>query len=191
MYINVLKLLRTCRPDASPRSLIPSPRRAAGLQRGVHRGPPPRPKSDFLRDRYVRAADALKRGRTTTPRPAPLGDRVEFSRWDNQFVESPLGTYLSAVTFMKSGEPSLRRLPAGRLQSALDLQWATQSRVNRADFAGWARCGHAMRTSCSSPSRAGADQAARRFGPVPIYTYTLYFEVPASCRTQAGRTRCA
>ena len=179
MYINVLKLLahlQAGRVAAVADPLAPAEQQALGAASIEARRLAS--KSDFLRDRYVRAADALKRTNDYAAARAALGDRVEFSQ-DNQFVESPLGTYLSAVTFMKSGEPSLQEVAGRRLQSALDLQWATQSRVDRTDFAGLgsmqARDANVLFVAFSG--RAPTKQP-ERFGPVPIYTYTLYFEVP-------------
>jgi hypothetical protein len=165
MYVGVLKLLAHLEAGRIDGGATVEARRLAG-------------KSDFLRDQYVRAIETFKNDPEYADARQALGDRID-STTEGQFIESTLGTYLTAVTFMKSGESSLQDVAGRRLQSSLTLQHAMQSRVNETNFAdiGQTRSSQANVLLVGLSGR-GPIKEPERFGPIPIYTYTVYFEVP-------------
>lgn len=179
MYVSVLKLLahleagRVSATDARGGATIEARRLAS--------------KSDQLRDRFVRQSEALREDAQFAEARASMRGADEFPT-DGQFVESPLGTYLSAVTFMKANESSMQDVAGRRLLSAIDLQQKA-ARMDTGPVGGVVADPRAfeqiggLRPSDANVlivalSGRGPTKEAERIGPIPIYTYTLYFELP-------------
>lgn len=177
MYAGVVKLLANLAANRIDGGATVEARRLAS-------------KADSLRDKYERAIAQLKESPDYAAAQQALGERVKTTT-DGQFVESSLGTYLTAITFMKSGESSLQDVAGRRLASTLELQRSLQPEVRAERFAdvGGLRAGdvNLLAVAMSGP---GPRKVAEKFGPIPIYTYTLYFEVPKFVR-RAGRARGA
>ena len=172
MYVGVLKLLAHLEAGRIDGGATVEARRLAG-------------KADWLRDKYERAVEKLDDSKEYADAQRALGDRIQTTT-QGQFVESPLGTYLTAVAFMKSGESSLQDVAGRRLASTLELQRTLQPGIAAEPFAG---IGTARSEEVSllavALSGPGPRKVADRFGPIPIYTYTLYFEVPRLIRRPA------
>lgn len=179
MYVSVLKLLahleagRVSATDARGGATIEARRLAS--------------KSDQLRDRFVRQSESLRDDARFAEARASMPGADEYPT-DGQFVESPLGTYLSAVTFMKAGEPSMQDVAGRRLLSAIDLQHKA-ARMDTGPIGGVVAATRAFESIGGlRPSDAnvlivalsgrGPTKEPERIGPIPIYTYTLYFELP-------------
>ncbi len=179
MYVSVLKLLahleagRVTASDSRGGATIEARRLAS--------------KSDYLRDRFVRQSESLRDSPEYADARATMPGADDYPT-DGQFVESPLGTYLSAVTFMKADESSMQDVAGRRLLSAIDLQQkATRMEAGPvggvvADAKAFENLG-SLRPSDANVlivalSGRGPTKQPERVGPIPIYTYTLYFELP-------------
>lgn len=155
-------------------------------------------KADALRDRYLKAIEALPAseqtnldrraaprstdpvlsattGRTSRPPAAPL----QTSTTSGQFVESTLGLYLSSITFLKSGNPDLAQVAARRLTQVIEAQGPLVGPVRAADFEQL----ESLRSSdvnllAVALSGRGPSKAADTVGPIPIGTVPIYFELP-------------
>jgi hypothetical protein len=98
---------------------------------------------------------------------------------EGEFIESPLGTYLTAVTFLKTGEPAMHEVASRRLQTAIEAQHALIGPVDPARFSGL----EAMRQDEANVlivaiSGRGPRKVARRIGPIPVFEWPVYFELP-------------
>ncbi len=167
VYVNVLKLAARLELGQIDGGATVEARRAAG-------------KADVLRERYLRTVRAVNHaGEQRAPgfSPPPLGPQYQST--GGEFIESPLGLFLSAVTFMKSGSPDLQDVAARRLGTAIQAQGGLVGPVNAESFAGLGReRPEDVNTLFVAFSGRGPTMHAERFGPIPIYTYTVYFELP-------------
>lgn len=167
IYVNVLKLLAQLERGEIQGGATVEARRMAG-------------KADVLRDRYLRTLEAVNKKGTSEVRgfSTPTLGSERFSS-AGEFVESSLGTYLTAVTFMKSGEPESQSVAARRLATAIESQGRLIGPVRAADFQGLGDVkpseANAMFVAVSG---RGPTKVPQQFGPIPLYTYTIYFELP-------------
>ena len=176
MYVNAMKLLVNLRLGRLEGGATVEARRAAG-------------KANLLRDRYLKFDSALRQkdskafSQAVAGRPTALFAEATSG---GQFIESPLATYLSAVTFAKSGEPENQAVAARRLTEIFSAQGSLIGNVNPADFASM---GELQQTSVNVLLVAFAGHAPikvpERIGPIPIYTYPLYIELP-KLKTSVG-----
>ena len=98
-------------------------------------------KADLLRDRFASSQAALNSD-IQKQRDIPQDAASSMSSVVNaappttagQFIESPLGTYLTAVTFMKSGERSLQEVAGRRLSDSIQKQGSLIGNVNPEAF---------------------------------------------------------
>lgn len=133
-------------------------------------------KADVLRDRYLRSLEAVNKKGTAEVRG--WADATA-STSDGQFIESPLGLMLSAVAFMKAGESELQGVAARRLMTAIDAQRGLIGPVRAEDFQGLGeRRSDDVNVCFVAFSGRGPTKVARTFGPIPVYTYTIYYEIP-------------
>ncbi len=88
-------------------------------------------KAEHLRDVYVQYMKAGSEG--TAVKATEQKARGAQSA---QFIESPLGTYLAAVTFMKTGDRNNQDLAARRLNDSIAREKDYIGAVNAADFDG-------------------------------------------------------
>ncbi|MCC6320366.1 MAG: hypothetical protein IT438_02895 [Phycisphaerales bacterium] len=166
-YVNVLKLLAQLEQGNLDGGATVEARRMAG-------------KADVLRDRYLRSVnEADKKGEDLIAgfSPPSLGQR--YANPDGEFVESTLGVFLTAVTFMMTGDPGGQSVAARRLMTDIDAQRGLIGPVRAGDFASLSdlRPGR-VNTLIVALSGRGPTKEPVRFGPIPIYTYTVYFELP-------------
>lgn len=167
MYANVLKLLAQLEAGRISGGATVEARRLAG-------------KADWLRDRYVRTRDqVVQRGdqqyKEALARTTSLVDVNE----EGQFIESTLGTYLTALTFMKDGERSMQEVAGRRLESSIALQKSMQVGVNPERFKniGALQASEVNLLVVGLSGRA-PHKVAQRIGPIPVYEWPVYFELP-------------
>ncbi|MBS0186899.1 MAG: hypothetical protein JSS51_02450 [Planctomycetes bacterium] len=138
-------------------------------------------KSNLLRDRYLREEQALKeragqgyaaaeRAGVATRYATPTG---------GEFIESPLGTYLAAITFMKTGDREFQRVAGKRLLQAMEAQPKLFPDVNRNAFANVGdldpSAGNVLMVALTG---CGPYLEAERVGPMAIFSLPVYFELP-------------
>jgi uncharacterized protein len=184
MYINVLKLLAQLRAGRLDGGATVEARRLAS-------------KADFLRDMYLKYEEALEQEHSTrvasrTSMGASHGGGTSRTRVagsatqggitavnPGEFLESPLGTFLSAVTFMKSGDYEFQRVAARRLLDSLQLQRGLVGPVREEDFAGLEDLDPAaVNVLVVALSGRGPTKYAHSVGPIPLGTVPIYFELP-------------
>jgi hypothetical protein len=172
IYVNVLKLAARLERGEIDGGATVEARRMAG-------------KADVLRDRYLKSLAAVNekggkevQGWSGMPQP-PRGPAAPVQTTDGQFIESPLGLYLSAIAFMKSGDPELQSVVSRRLNTAISAQRGLIGPVRPEDFG---RLGELVPDDANALfvalSGRGPTKVPKSFGPIPIYTYTIYFELP-------------
>jgi len=167
-YLNVLKLLAQLEAGRIQGGATVEARRLSG-------------KADVLRDTFLKYEDALEpqgaSGLTMASRTP--GSSVVSTNKTGEFLESPLGTYLTAVTFMKSGDREFQRVAGRRLADSLRLEQGLVGPVHAEDFAGLGdRDPKSANMLVVALSGRGPTKFAQRVGPVPIGTVPVYFELP-------------
>jgi hypothetical protein len=162
MYVNVLKLLAHLQSGWIIGGATVEARR-------LYR------KADLLRDRYVQYRERVADRDLPDPQSGPLV-RVNEA---GQFIESPLGTFLTAVTFMASGEHELQRVAGRRLLDSIRLQTGLIGPVQEEPFEGVGelRPGDANLLVVALAGR-GPTKRAERLGPILIGTAPIYIEIP-------------
>ena len=166
MYVNVFKLLAQLEAGNVQGGATVEARRMAT-------------KADALRDRYLKfKSQVSKQGGAGFDAKASTGNLVATTE-EGQFIESPLGTYLTAVTFMKTGEPAMHEVAARRLLTAIESQQALIGPVEREKFAG---LGEMRQDEANvlvvAVSGRGPRKVAKRIGPIPVFEWPVYFELP-------------
>lgn len=129
-------------------------------------------KTTELRDRFVSLAESARRSGKDDGnflnQPA-AGD----------FIESPLGTYLAAITFIEAGDRDFAEPASKRLLSSIDLQRDIVGPVSAKRFEGIAslRPDDIGIVFVAFAGR-GPTKVAERVGPFFIGTAPVYFEIP-------------
>lgn len=136
-------------------------------------------KVDLLREQFVTYAQAIDKD---SAGKIPESERLPGPQTENkegQFIESPLGTFLSAVAFMKSDSREFQRVAGKRLLDAIRLQEGLIGPVRAEDFAGLSeRAPASINVLVVALSGRGPVKVAERFGPLLIGTVPVYFELP-------------
>lgn len=165
MYVNVLKLLAQLEAGRLQGGATVEARRLAS-------------KADLLRDTYVKYERAIEdeglglSGRARSGGLAAVNKGLEF-------IESPLGTYLTAITFMETGEREFQRVAARRLVDSIELQSGLIGPVRAEDFEHLADITpEQVDVLVVALSGRGPTKYAERYGPVPLGTLPVYFELP-------------
>jgi hypothetical protein len=162
MYLNVLKLLAQLEAGNVSGGATVEARRLGG-------------KADVLRNEYLKYEDAMESraaGLGAAPGMVSVNDAGEF-------LESPLGTYLSTLAFMKSGDREFQRVAGKRLTDSIRLQNGLVGPVRVEDFAGLdEKAPSSVNVLVVALSGRGPTKYAERVGPIPIGTFPLYFELP-------------
>lgn len=183
IYINVLKLLAQLQAGRLDGYATVEARRLSS-------------KADFLRDLYLKYEAALERespagvpsaaysavpssGRAGSAQGTPGAHGGLTAVNPGQFIESPLGTFLTAVTFMKTGDREFQRVAARRLLDSIRLQRGLIGAVRVEDFEGLEELPpDAVNLLIVALSGRGPTKYAQRVGPIPIGTVPVYFELP-------------
>jgi hypothetical protein len=165
MYVNVLKLLAQLEAGRLEGGATVEARRAAS-------------KADLLRDTYLKYEDAVKKKGTSRISPASGGTLVATNN-AGEFIESPLATFLTAVTFMKAGDREFQRVAGKRLVDSIALQEGLIGPVRQEDFAGLDELSPGqVNVLVVALSGRGPTKYAQRVGPIPLGTLPVYFELP-------------
>lgn len=176
IYVNDLKLLAQLERGALLGGATVEARRAAT-------------KANRLRDLYVvyrRAVDReappeIRADLDAAAPSVPLGSGrpLVAAGTGGQFIESPLATFLTAVTFMVTGERGHQAVAGRRLLDSIRLQGHLIGPVRAEAFEG---LGERAPTDRDLLVVAISGQAptkhAERFGPIPIYQWPVYYEIP-------------
>ncbi len=171
IYVNVLKML----------AQMEAGRLAGGATVEVRRMAQ---KVDLLREEHLRLVAAAKEElpdsieeRATDDSGAPAPPRAVAE--EGEFIESPLGTFLTAVVFMHTGDPSNQAVAARRLIQAIEAQGELIGPVDPAPF-------RALETLTPADANvlvvALAGQSPMlvpfRAPPLIINNTPIYFELP-------------
>jgi hypothetical protein len=169
IYVNVLKLLAQLQAGQIDGGATVEARRAAG-------------KADVLRDRYVRSREGvMQRGDARYKSTLETTNHQIDTNEQGEFIESTLGDYLSAITFMKSGDTDFQSVAGRRLGSAIQLQKTLQggAEVDESRFASVGTMrpedGNLLIVGLSG---RGPTMVANKIGPIPVYEWPVYFELP-------------
>jgi uncharacterized protein len=167
MYVNVFKLLAQLEAGRLQGGATVEARRAAA-------------KADILRDQYVTyAAQIRKQGAQAVPTARSAGGGADRLSSGGNFVESPLGAYLTAITFLKTGEDQFHQVASRRLLDALRVQEGLIGTVREEDFQHVAELSASdVNTLVVALSGRGPTKIAERIGPLPIGTLPIYMELP-------------
>jgi hypothetical protein len=181
IYINVLKILAQLRAGRIDGGATVEARRMAS-------------KADRLRDLYIKYEDALEKEASSKGVPTGIGasstGRNVRPRGTSEhggltavnageFLESPLGTFLTVVTFLKSGDEDFQRVAAQRLVDSIRLQQGLIGPVREEDFADLENLSSSdVNVLIVALSGRGPTKYPQRIGPIPIGTVPIYFELP-------------
>jgi hypothetical protein len=163
MYLNVIKTLAHLQAGRVQDGASVEVRRMAS-------------KADQLRDLYVKYEEQLKKegGKALEQSSGLIGTGT-----GGQFVESPLGTYLTAVTFMKTGDSEFQRVAGRRLLDSIHLQQSFIGPVREQDFEALPEMNPSdVNVLAVALSGQGPTKFAERVGPIPLGTVPVYFELP-------------
>jgi len=136
-------------------------------------------KADQLRDRYLREISGIsERGGGRLAGELGRGGFVDVTS-GGQFIESPLGTFLSAVTFMASGDRNEQGVAARRLRESISAQGSLIGVVSAEAFEGLenATLGDGKLLYVAFSGRVPGLER-QRFGPIPLFDWPVYFELP-------------
>jgi hypothetical protein len=167
IYVNVLKLLAQLERGVIDGGATVEARRLAG-------------KADVLRDRYLEFREAVySQGGQGFGDVARSSGGLVAQNLEGEFIESTLGTYLTAVTFMASGDYEYQRVAARRLLDSIRLQAGLIGPVRAADFEGLGErsLGPANLLVVALSGR-GPTKDSETFGPIPVFDWPVYFQIP-------------
>jgi uncharacterized protein len=184
IYINVLKILAQLRAGRIDGGATVEARRMAS-------------KADQLRDLFLKYEEALEKeaGRKQVSTRSNVGasstgrnsTRLRGTSTHGgvtavnagEFVESTLGTFLTVVTFLKSGDDEFQRVAARRLVDSIRLQQGLIGPVREEDFAHLEELSSRdVNVLIVALSGRGPTKYPQRIGPIPLGTVPVYFELP-------------
>ena len=165
MYVNVFKLLAQLEAGNIEGGATVEARRMAG-------------KADVLRDRYLRFKDTVVKQAKDGAGAAPTVVRGATAE-EGEFIESPLGTYLAALTFLKSGDDEMHAVASRRLLTAIEAQGGLIGPVRKEPFESIEQLRpQDVNVLVVALSGRGPRKEPRRIGPIPIFAWPVYFELP-------------
>jgi hypothetical protein len=165
LYVNVMKLLTHLEAGRLEGYATVEARRLAT-------------KVDLLRDEYLRLERRLQSGlprSATLPPPEAFLARTE----GGEFIESPLGTFLTAVTYMHTDDRPNQGVAARRLRQAIEAQGSLIGPVDPEPFATLDRLGPSeANVLIVALSGQGPEKIAQPIGPIYIARAPVYLELP-------------
>ncbi len=166
IYVNVLKLLAQLSAGRMEGGASVEARRLGS-------------KTDRLRDIYLKYEDELDaKARKDLPRYTRQGS-LSATNEKRDFIESTLGTYLAAVTYMKIGDTNYQGVAGRRLLSSIQLQEGLIGPVREEDFQDLdSRDPDSVGLLVVALSGRGPTKYPERVGPIPLGTVPIYFELP-------------
>lgn len=181
MYINVLKIIAQFGAGRIQGGATVEARRIGS-------------KADRLRDLYLKYKEQIQKDSKSKlgAEPPPMKSGMGASNEEGNFVESPLGTYLAAVAFMKSGDGELQRVAGKRLVESIQLQTPLIGPVKGQDFADIEeKRASSVNVLVIALSGRGPTKYAEKVGPIPVGTFPVYFELPKlqTHPSQVGQAR--
>ncbi|MCW5765724.1 MAG: hypothetical protein KIT68_07090 [Phycisphaeraceae bacterium] len=171
IYANVLKLLAQLEAGNIQGGATVEARRAAS-------------KADVLRTRYGDRSRAVNEAADPRLRQAMAAGPMDLRDGGRagpagEFIESSLGCYLTAVTFMKTGEPENQRVAGRRLVATLQAAQGLAAGVNAGAFESLGELPpDAANVLVVGFSGRGPTKRAQRIGPIPVFDWPVYFELP-------------
>ncbi|MBS0192319.1 MAG: hypothetical protein U0573_06810 [Phycisphaerales bacterium] len=168
MYVNVFKMLAQMERGQLDGGATVEARRLAH-------------KSNILRDEYLRESKALKEKAGSAYQAAQQSGEMKryVTPTGGEFIESPLGTYLTAITFMKTGDREFQRVAGRRLLEAMRAQPKLFPNVDAASFAGLSeKAPDSANALFVALTGCGPYLVADRIGPIAVYSLPVYFELP-------------
>lgn len=175
MYLNVFKMLAHLQTGNIVGGATVEARRMAT-------------KANVLRDRYLEyESRARSAAGSAAPGDArPPGDVAAVNR-AGEFIESPLGLFLTAATFMHSGETENKRVAARRLREVVRVQRGVVGPVDASAFEALEETTAAdVNTLVVAFSGRGPHKEPFRFGPLLIDGAPIYFELPVLRWRESG-----
>jgi hypothetical protein len=166
IYVNVLKMLAHLEAGRIRGGATVEARRLAT-------------KVDLLRDEYLQLERRLaESGSTKAEYGAAAGHDIAAVP-GGEFIESTLGTYLTAVTFMQTGQRSNQSVAARRLEQAIAAQRRLIGPVNARAFGGLETLRPAdVNFLVVALSGQGPYKVSQPVGPLIIHGAPVYFELP-------------
>ncbi len=166
VYVNVIKILAQLDAGRIDGGATVEARRMAG-------------KADMLRERWLKYDDAVSKKGGPALKSAEGSGGFTAVNNKGEFLESTLGTFLTAVTFMKSGDREFQRVAGKRLVDSIKLQQGLIGPVKEEDFAGLDEMNpDDANLLIVALSGRGPTKYAQRIGPIPLGTVPLYMELP-------------
>ena len=168
IYTNVFKLMAYLRQEQLDGRATVEARRILG-------------KTTWLRDRFVASQSETQREaeQRTSGKSIEAPEAIASPTTAGQFIDSPLGTYLTAVTMMKVGEDQVQAVAARRLTDAIQRQQGIIGPVQAEKFAALETLRPAdANVLLIGLSGRGPIKFAQRFGPIPLGDIPIYFELP-------------
>jgi hypothetical protein len=165
IYVNVLKLLAQLEAGRIDGYATVEARRAAT-------------KANRLRDRYLGVREELGNDTRIADAEGSIPSMARVNE-EGEFIESTLGTYLTAVTFMESGDYELQGVAGRRLLESIDLQSGLIGWIDPEPFQdlGYRRP-ETSDVLIVALSGRGPVREAERIGPILLYTVPVYMELP-------------
>ncbi|MBX3378977.1 MAG: hypothetical protein KF805_02695 [Phycisphaeraceae bacterium] len=168
IYVNVFKMLMQMEQGRLDGGATVEARRMAN-------------KANLLRDQYLREEKALKEKAGQGYAAAERSGAAQryATPTGGEFIESPLGTYLTAITFMKTGDREMQRVAGRRLLQAMEAQPKLFPDVRKDAFSGLSDldpgAGNVLMVALTG---CGPYLVAQREGPIAIFSFPVYFELP-------------
>ncbi len=136
-------------------------------------------KVDLLRQQYLELTSKISEDdRADGASFAGAPDFIATAK-EGEFIASPLGEFLTAVTYMLTGDHSNQAVAARRLKQSIEAQGSLVGAVDASLFESL----ETMRPSDANVlavafAGPGPYKDALRIGPIPIYQTPIYFELP-------------
>ncbi|TVQ34251.1 MAG: hypothetical protein EA376_00395 [Phycisphaeraceae bacterium] len=137
-------------------------------------------KANLLRDEYLRLLPKTRDAASFAADrfPSQLRSTAAVNE-QGEFIESPLGVFLTAVAWMHSGDPSNQAVAGRRLLQAIEAQRPFIGPVDEAPFREIVELHPSdANTLIIAFSGRGPIKTPWRFGPLLIYDTPVYFELP-------------